>query len=120
MFVQLPVYASGAEVPDYLMMDLRGLKIGDKIMASQLILNEGLSLVRSAFLSGSPGQLAYIVGVQRTKVKDFAVAKLVGSRRGAEEDDEAAKPAGDEKKAAAPATDTKIAGDKSKGKDDKK
>ena len=35
-------------IPDYLMMDLRGLRIGDKVMASQVELNEGLRLVRAA------------------------------------------------------------------------
>jgi hypothetical protein len=39
------VFASGPAVPDYLMMDLRGMRIGDKVMASQVELNEGLRLV---------------------------------------------------------------------------
>lgn len=78
---KLPVYASGTRVPDYLMMDLRGLRVGDKIMASSLHLNDGLTL--------------------RSKVKDFAVAKIVGSRRGADDAADAAAPAA--AKAAAPA-----------------
>jgi len=41
------VYASGESIPDYLMMDLRGLKGGDKIMASQVELNDGVLLVRA-------------------------------------------------------------------------
>lgn len=43
---QLPVYASGPVIPDVLMMDLRGMKIGEKVMASAVELNEGLRLVR--------------------------------------------------------------------------
>lgn len=43
---KLPVYASGDSIPDFLMLDLRGLKVGDKIMASQVELNDGLLLVR--------------------------------------------------------------------------
>ena len=46
--LQIPVYASGPDIPDYLMMDLRGLKISDKVMASQIELNDGLLLVRAA------------------------------------------------------------------------
>jgi large subunit ribosomal protein L25 len=42
---KMPVYASGDSIPDYLMMDLRGMKAGDKIMASQVELNDGLILV---------------------------------------------------------------------------
>lgn len=47
-YLQLPVYASGPAIPDYLMMDLRGMRIGEKVMASQIELNEGLRLVRGA------------------------------------------------------------------------
>lgn len=65
---KIPVYASGPELPDALMMDLRGLVTGDKVMASQVEMNEGLTL--------------------RSKVRDFAVAKFVGSRRGAGGDEE--------------------------------
>jgi len=74
---KLPVYANGATIPDFLMMDLRGLKLGDKVMASHIEMNEGLTL--------------------RTKVHDFAIAKLIG-RRGAEEE-EAASGSGDKKAA---------------------
>lgn len=71
----LPVYASGAEIPDYLMLDLRGLRVGDKVMASHVELNDGLLL--------------------RSKVKDFAIAKILGGRRTADADATAA--AGDGK-----------------------
>ena len=43
---QLPVFAHGDEVPDYLVMDLRGKKLGDKIMASEVELHAGLTMVR--------------------------------------------------------------------------
>ena len=49
VFVQLTVYATGERIPDCLLMDLRGLKGGDKIMASHVELNDGLRLV-----SGGP------------------------------------------------------------------
>jgi large subunit ribosomal protein L25 len=58
---KLPVYASGDTIPDYLMLDLRGLKVGDKVMASQIELNDGLLL--------------------RSRARDFAVARIMGSRR---------------------------------------
>jgi hypothetical protein len=45
---QLSVYANGEVIPDYLMMDLRGLRVGSKVMASDVELNEGLRLVRVA------------------------------------------------------------------------
>ncbi len=85
----MPVFASGDAIPDYLMMDLRGLKPGDKIMASHVQLNDGLLL--------------------RSKVRDFAVARLFGSRRAADEeggdaggkDDKKAAGGGDKAKPAA-------------------
>ena len=43
---QLSVFASGDAIPNHLVMDLRGLKAGAKIMASDVQLNEGLRLVR--------------------------------------------------------------------------
>lgn len=43
--MQMPVYASGEAIPDYLMMDVRGLKSGDKIMASDVQMNDGIMLV---------------------------------------------------------------------------
>ena len=42
---QLPVYANGPTIPDALLMDLRGRKAGEKVMASQVELNDGLTLV---------------------------------------------------------------------------
>jgi large subunit ribosomal protein L25 len=75
---KLPVYASGDEIPDYVMMDLRGKKLGEKIMASELELGEGVTL--------------------RTRHQDFAVAKLIGSRRGAEEEEASAEGEGAAKK----------------------
>ena len=44
--LQLSVYASGESIPDRLIMDLRGLRAGARIMASHVELNEGLTLVR--------------------------------------------------------------------------
>jgi len=67
---KLPVYASGESIPDYLMMDLRGLKGGDKIMASQVELNDGVLL--------------------RSKVRDFAIARMLGSRKSGAEGEEGA------------------------------
>jgi hypothetical protein len=43
---KLPVYASGDEIPDAVVMDLRGKRMGEKIMASDVDLGEGISLVR--------------------------------------------------------------------------
>lgn len=63
---KLSVYANGDYIPDYVMMDLRGKRLGDKVMASELELGEGITL--------------------RERSQDFAVAKLIGSRRAAEED----------------------------------
>lgn len=67
---KLPVYASGESIPDYLMMDLRGMRAGDKVMASQVELNDGL--------------------IMRSKVRDFAIARLLGSRARASPADAAA------------------------------
>ena len=43
---KLPVYAHGDEIPDVVIMDLRGRRMGEKIMASEIQLNDGLTLVR--------------------------------------------------------------------------
>lgn len=58
---RLPVYAFGDAIPDFLILDLRGKQIGDKIMASEVHLNEGIAL--------------------RSKQGDFPVAKFAGSKR---------------------------------------
>lgn len=58
---QLPVFSFGDTIPNCLMVDLRGKRIGDKIRASEVYLNDGL-LLRS------------------TRKDDFAVAKIMGSR----------------------------------------
>jgi large subunit ribosomal protein L25 len=81
LMYKLPVWVRGDVVPPYLAMDLRGKRLGDKIMASELNLGEGV-------------QLRWSHG------HDFAVAKLVGSRRGLEEEAAAAAPAAGEKAAA--------------------
>jgi large subunit ribosomal protein L25 len=94
---KLPVYASGEAIPDYLMIDLRGLKIGDKIMASHVELNDGLMLVsaRAAVCScccprcfvaraAAAAHLfppARTTPTQRSRVRDFAIARIMGSRR---------------------------------------
>ena len=43
---KLPVFASGDEIPDAVVYDLRGKRMGEKIMASDIVLSSGLSLVR--------------------------------------------------------------------------
>ena len=47
---KVPVWCNGDRIPDYLAMDLRGKKLGEKIMASELELGEGVALVSSMFL----------------------------------------------------------------------
>jgi len=61
---QLPVFAKGEQIPDYLMLDLRGKKVGQKVNVSEVYLNEGVSL-----------------RTKQGRPKEFPVAKLVGSRR---------------------------------------
>jgi hypothetical protein len=85
------VFASGEEIPDYLMMDLRGKHVGEKIMAYDVDMNEGLKL--------------------RTRTSNFAVAKFVGSRRGAGDEEEGEGGAAGDKVAAGKAA---AAGDKAK------
>jgi large subunit ribosomal protein L25 len=43
---KVPVWCNGDRIPDHLTMDLRGKKVGEKIMASELELGEGVTLVR--------------------------------------------------------------------------
>jgi hypothetical protein len=102
--LQLPVYASGESIPDYLMMDLRGLKGGDKIMASQVELNDGVLLVRAlsaalracrtirrSWRSLIPSRsLDANSTTQRSKVRDFAIARMLGSRKSGGEGEEGA------------------------------
>lgn len=66
---QLNVFAKGETIPDYLMMDLRGKKTGSKVNVSEVFLNEGISL-----------------RTKQRQPKEFPVAKLIGSRRGAAAD----------------------------------
>jgi hypothetical protein len=78
------VYARGETIPNCLIVDLRGKKVTDKIKVSEIHLNEGLTL--------------------RTKrTDDFAVAKIMGSKRLINEDaaPDAKAAAGDKKKPAA-------------------
>lgn len=117
-------------------MDLRGLRAGDKIMASDVELNDGLMLVRSRPLwrrccSSSSSGIAMqcttsrvsarepapprtrrlhralprcaCLSLQRSKVRDFAIARVMGARKGGDagEGEEAAPAAGDKKAAAA-------------------
>lgn len=42
---KLPVYAQGDEIPDVIMMDIRGKRLGEKVLASELQLPEGIMLV---------------------------------------------------------------------------
>ena len=58
---RVPVYARGEAIPDYLLMDMRGKRVGDLIFASELPLPEGLRL--------------------RSPQLDFPVAKLVAKRK---------------------------------------
>lgn len=60
----MPVYASGEAIPDYLMMDTRGLKSGDKIMASDIAMNDGIMLVRHS--CGSNAQRCRAIMRRRT------------------------------------------------------
>ena len=95
---KLPVYASGEAIPDYLMIDLRGLKIGDKIMASHVELNDGLMLVSARTLQPAAAAARVVSSPvppppptssrppapppsQRSRVRDFAIARIMGSRR---------------------------------------
>jgi large subunit ribosomal protein L25 len=48
---KLPVYASGDEIPDAAVYDLRGKRMGEKIMASEVILSDGLTLVSLAIIA---------------------------------------------------------------------
>lgn len=76
---KLPVFVFGDDVPPFFAMDLRGKRVGDKVMASEINLGDGVHL--------------------RTKLThDFAVAKLVATRRA---DPVAAVAAAPEKKKAA-------------------
>jgi hypothetical protein len=83
------VYAWGDEIPDYLPIDLRGRRINEKIMASDVILADGLTMVR-------PGSLLFCAHahllsrhcpptLQRKSERDYAVAKFVGTKRTAAE-----------------------------------
>ncbi|KAA0160669.1 hypothetical protein FNF31_03470 [Cafeteria roenbergensis] len=58
---RLPVYCVGDKVPDALVLDLRGKNIGDKIMASEVHLPDGVRI--------------------RSNQGDFAVARFAGSKR---------------------------------------
>jgi large subunit ribosomal protein L25 len=81
LMLKVPVFVHGPEVPEALYMDLRGKRVGDKVMASELDLAPGVVL--------------------RSRERDFAVAKIVGSRRGgasAGEEEEPAKVKVNEKK----------------------
>jgi large subunit ribosomal protein L25 len=69
---KVPVWAHGPAIPPVLVMDLRGKRVGDKIMATELDLAPGIVL--------------------RSAQHDFAVARILGSKRSAAElaaDDEA-------------------------------
>jgi len=81
---KLPVYVFGDDVPPFFAMDLRGKRVGDKVMASEINLGDGVHL--------------------RSKVThDFAVAKLVGTRRADPVAAPAAAAGADKKAAAKPA-----------------
>jgi large subunit ribosomal protein L25 len=58
---RLPVYVDGDAIPSNLILDLRGKDVGDKIMASEIHLPDGVRL--------------------RTNQGDFAVARFAGSKR---------------------------------------
>lgn len=58
---QVPVYVFGDRIPDKVMLDLRGKRLGDKIHMSEVHLPDGVT--------------------PRHTDNDFAIAKLVGSKR---------------------------------------
>lgn len=58
----LDVYARGDLVPNCLIVDVRGKRIGDKVRVSEVHLNEGLKL-------------------RQRGSDDFSVVKIVGSKR---------------------------------------
>lgn len=62
MNYQIPVFARGETIPNCLIVDLRGKKVAEKIKVSEIHFNDGLML--------------------RTKrTDDFAVAKIMGSKK---------------------------------------
>jgi len=63
LMLKVPVFVHGHDIPDALYLDLRSKRVGDKIMASELDLAPGVVL--------------------RSRERDFAVAKILGSRKGA-------------------------------------
>lgn len=65
---KVSVFVHGPTIPAYLYMDLRGKQKGEKILASELELQPGVVL--------------------RAVQRDFAVAKLLGSKKGPEEQEE--------------------------------
>lgn len=69
------MYVHGPSIPPFLPMDLRGKRLGDKVMASEVNLGLGVQL-------------------RWRGDHDFAVAKLVGSKRGMDEEGAAGAPAG--------------------------
>ena len=123
---KLPVFASGDEIPDAVVYDLRGKRMGEKVMASDIVLSGGLSLVsgwniyhrqrrmHKLFLTNfllpnrHPHPTLLLFFSQRVRDQDFAVAKFVGSKRSPTDVAEAAAAApvkkdeknGDAKKAA--------------------
>lgn len=71
---QLPVFFRGEVVPDCLIIDLRGKRIGEKIRVSEIHLNEGVTL-------------------RNIRTDDFSVAKIMGSKKLSSAEEDAAKPA---------------------------
>ena len=102
------MFARGESIPHCLIVDLRGKKVGEKVKVSEIHMNDGLVL--------------------RTKrTDDFAVAKIMGSKKLMSDDGDApaagaAAPsgaaaggaAGDKKKPAAAAPAATAAADKKK------
>jgi len=125
---KVPVWCSGDRIPDYLTMDLRGKKLGEKIMASELELGEGVALVRRGCCARARGFCrrppplfprlrpltpplhththahtlfsSPLPRQQRFTDHDFAVAKFIGSKKGGAAEAAEAAPAAKEKKKA--------------------
>ena len=63
---KVPVTVYGQKIPNFLSVDFRGKKVGDKVMASEVHLPDGVKF--------------------RDTKHDFAVVRFMGSKRGSLQD----------------------------------